>query len=141
MGGGATQPQARIILHIGFCNRNLGALAHIYDCWQGCDEVRSYLVQALWQILALIVRIETVFLWVVDDEIVGKPKVRFLAIDFYLFLRHRCLESISHTFVVCAEDDRIAPVQGNMQLVVVLANPGKLLPDHRLNHLVIRSLV
>ena len=57
------------------------------------------------QILALIVRVERVFLGIVNDEIGGEIEIGLFAVDLHLLVGERGLEPVGNTFVVGAKNN------------------------------------
>ena len=62
------------------------------------------------KVLALVVRIEAVFLRVVHDEVTGKVKIPFFVIDLDLLLRKRSFPAVSGTLVVSAKHHGVTSV-------------------------------
>src|SRR3982074_2414214 len=85
--GGSMQPHSRIILDIGFGDRNFGAFAPIRNGRHGGNELWSDLAQMLRKIFSLVVRKHAVFLRIVNDGISKGNYLDFFAVDFHLRLR------------------------------------------------------
>src|SRR5690349_15470270 len=95
----------------------------------------------LGSVLALVVRVETVFLWIVDNKVAGEFEGGFFRISFDFLRGQRRFETISDTFVVGAKHHGVPALGSKLQLVVVVANLRKLLLHHRLDHLVVCALL
>jgi hypothetical protein len=87
--------------------------------------------------VSLVVRVEALLLWVEDRVVVGEVEGGLLFVDLHLSLRERGLEAVGHALVVDAEDDRIAAVHLQTQLVVVVADARGLLAHRRLDPAVV----
>ena len=88
------------------------------------------------QVFSLVVRIEAVFLRIVNNKIRREIERRLFAVNFHFLLRQRCFEAVGHAFVVGAEYDRVSAVHLQPELVVMISNLGKLLADDGFDHLI-----
>ncbi len=128
------EPEARVVLHVRFGDRDLdslGRLDHRGEAGQrvGCDVLDRQAHEG-----ALVVGEEALFLRIVGRVVAREGERSLLARDLHLGSRQRGLEAIGDALVVGPEHDRVAPLQLEAKLVVVLADLRRLLTHGRLEH-------
>src|SRR3954465_14372955 len=93
----------------------------------------------LWKVFALIVRIKSVLLRIINNKVRREINASLFAENLYLLLGQCCLEAISRSFVVGTEHDRVPAIHVQTQFVVVVSNLRKFLAHHGLYDLIMRT--